>query len=108
MSQLGYKVGSTHVYTMRELNQRTADVIREINESGEPAAITRRGRFVALVTPLADQAVEATAVAAALQSTPRTSLAADGDSHQLETLYTVDEAADALNVVLPNRPADEP
>ena len=46
------------VYTMRELNQNTAQVMDEINRSGQPAAITKHGRFVALITPLADAEIE--------------------------------------------------
>lgn len=51
-------INSSNIYTMRELNQNTARVMEQINASGEPAAITRHGRFVALITPLADVAVE--------------------------------------------------
>jgi antitoxin (DNA-binding transcriptional repressor) of toxin-antitoxin stability system len=39
------------VYTMRQLNQRTALVIDQVTKKG-PALITRLGRFVALITPL--------------------------------------------------------
>jgi prevent-host-death family protein len=41
------------VYTMTELNQQTARVLEEVNESGRPAVVTRHGRFLALLTPLA-------------------------------------------------------
>lgn len=47
-----------NLYTLRDLAQRTEDVIREIAESGEPAVITRHGRFLALITPLTDKQVE--------------------------------------------------
>ena len=66
MTQVG--VESSQTYTMRELNQRTAEVMREINESGRPAAITRRGRFIALITPLASERVESAAFQAALNA----------------------------------------
>lgn len=49
---------TTALYTMRELNQNTARVMDEINRSGRPAAITKHGRFVALITPLGDAAIE--------------------------------------------------
>jgi antitoxin (DNA-binding transcriptional repressor) of toxin-antitoxin stability system len=39
------------VYTMRQLNQRTAFVIDQIEKNG-PALITRLGRFVATISPL--------------------------------------------------------
>jgi antitoxin (DNA-binding transcriptional repressor) of toxin-antitoxin stability system len=42
----------SRVVTMRELNQQTSTVIDEINESGQPALLTKHGRFVAMITPL--------------------------------------------------------
>ena len=53
------RLNETKTYTMRELNQRTARVLEEINDSGSPAVITRHGRFIALVTPLRGAAIEA-------------------------------------------------
>jgi antitoxin (DNA-binding transcriptional repressor) of toxin-antitoxin stability system len=44
------------IYTMRQLNQETATVIKEIGKNG-PALITRLGRFVVKITPL-DEEVE--------------------------------------------------
>ena len=46
------------IYTMRELNQQTARVIEEIEKAGRPAIITRHGRFVAIIRPLAAGQVE--------------------------------------------------
>ena len=40
------------VYTMRQLNQRTASVINRVIEKNGPALITRLGRFVAVIMPL--------------------------------------------------------
>ena len=60
------RISSSHTYTMRELNQNTAKVIQEINEAGEPALITRQGRVVALITPLANERVEAAVLGAVL------------------------------------------
>ena len=40
------------IYTMRDLNQRTAEVMRDIEEHGRPAFITKHGRFVAVIRPL--------------------------------------------------------
>jgi antitoxin (DNA-binding transcriptional repressor) of toxin-antitoxin stability system len=65
-------VEHSHMYTMRELNQHTADVIKDINESGEPAFITRHGRFVALITPLANVPVESALLSAVLDQISRT------------------------------------
>ena len=65
------RVASSHLYTMRELNQNTAKVLREINEAGEPALITRQGRPIALITPLAEARVEAAVLGAILESLPQ-------------------------------------
>ena len=46
------------VITMRELNQQTASIISEIEKTGRPAVITKHGRFVAVITPLAPGQVE--------------------------------------------------
>jgi len=41
------------VYTMRDLNQHPARILSEVEKTGKPAFITRYGRFVAIITPLA-------------------------------------------------------
>jgi antitoxin (DNA-binding transcriptional repressor) of toxin-antitoxin stability system len=46
------------VYTMRDFGQQTARVMGEIEDSGQPAFITRHGRFIAVITPLAPERVE--------------------------------------------------
>ena len=46
------------VYTMRDLNQRTASIMSQVEKTGKPAFITRHGRFVAMITPLAPGQVE--------------------------------------------------
>ena len=51
------------VFTMRDLNQQTARIMAEIEKSGKPAFITRHGRFVAVVTPLAPGQVESQVLA---------------------------------------------
>jgi antitoxin (DNA-binding transcriptional repressor) of toxin-antitoxin stability system len=40
------------IYTMRQLNQQTAFVMKQIEKSGRPALISRLGRFVARITPV--------------------------------------------------------
>ncbi|MEV6156952.1 type II toxin-antitoxin system Phd/YefM family antitoxin [Nonomuraea sp. NPDC052129] len=55
------------IYKMRDLNQRTAEVIQEINDSGEPAIITRHGRFVALISPLLNKGLEGELIARYLE-----------------------------------------
>ena len=51
------------VYTMRDLNQQTARVMSEIEETGKPAFITRHGRFVAIIKPLPPGQVESRVLA---------------------------------------------
>jgi len=50
--------GVALVYTMRDLNQRLSHVMSEIEKTEQPAFITRHGRFVAIITPLAPGQVE--------------------------------------------------
>lgn len=56
--QLKASLGNAKIYTMRELNQRTAQVVEEVNQSGRPAIVTKHGRFVALIMPLQDAHIE--------------------------------------------------
>ena len=58
----GECIDAPRVYTMTELNQQTARVLEEVNESGRPAVITRHGRFLALLSPLAAGQVESAAL----------------------------------------------
>lgn len=51
------------VYTMRDLNQRTAEVMKEIEERKAPAFITKHGRFVAMITPFEAGQVESRVLA---------------------------------------------
>jgi prevent-host-death family protein len=51
------------VYTMRDLNQQTARIMNEIEKTGQPAFITKHGRFVAIITPLAPGQVESRVLA---------------------------------------------
>jgi prevent-host-death family protein len=51
------------VYTMRDLNQHTASVMREIEKTGKPAFITKHGRFVAIISPLESGQVESRVLA---------------------------------------------
>ena len=58
MTSAGVELGEAKIYTVRELNQNTAQVIDEVNRSGQPAAVTKHGRFVALITPLRGTQIE--------------------------------------------------
>lgn len=51
------------VYTLSDLRQQTARVMSEIQKSGMPAFITRKGRFVAVMTSLAPGQVESRVLA---------------------------------------------
>jgi prevent-host-death family protein len=51
------------VYTMRDLNQQTASIMTQVEKTGKPAFITRHGRFVAMITPLAPGQVESRVLA---------------------------------------------
>lgn len=50
--------GEALVYSMRDLNQRLSHIMGEIETSGKTAFITRHGRFIAIITPLAAGQVE--------------------------------------------------
>lgn len=95
---LGMRLASAHFYTMRELNEQTADVIRDVNERGEPAVITRQGRVVAVISPVGD-GVESALIRAALQedpgSSPTLGLGPGSDA------YTPDEVAERLDLHVP-------
>jgi antitoxin (DNA-binding transcriptional repressor) of toxin-antitoxin stability system len=55
------------IYTMRELGQHAAKVMGEIEQSGIPAFITKHGRFIAMITPLAAGRIESLVLAAMAQ-----------------------------------------
>lgn len=46
------------IVTMRELSQKTSDVMEEVVQSGKPAVITRHGRFLAVLSPIQQEKVE--------------------------------------------------
>ncbi len=93
------------LYTMRELNQHTADVIREINESGKPALITRRGRFVAVISPVSSGQIEAEMAAKVLMSAEhRGQLLGE---HTLSEVEDTAAVAEEVGVTLPKYPDRE-
>jgi prevent-host-death family protein len=51
------------VYSMRDLNQQTARIMSEVEKTGKPAFITKHGRFVAVIRPLAHGQVESRVLA---------------------------------------------
>ena len=78
------------VFTMRDLNQQTAPLIKELEKVGKPAIITRHGRFIATVTPLGPGQVEsrilpemARHVAKQLPASPEAPIVRVGDDEAL-------------------------
>jgi antitoxin (DNA-binding transcriptional repressor) of toxin-antitoxin stability system len=51
------------VYTMRDLNQQTSQIMSEIERTGKTAFITKHGRFIATITPLTPGQVESRVLA---------------------------------------------
>lgn len=51
------------VYTMRDLNQQTSQIMSEIEKTGKTAFITKHGRFIATITPLEAGKVESRVLA---------------------------------------------
>ena len=51
------------VFTLRELNQQTARIMSEIEKAGKPAVLTRHGRVIATITPIAAGQVESRVLA---------------------------------------------
>ncbi len=62
MPAIDTRLNEAKIYTMRQLNQDTGGVLREIAEAGQPAFVTRRGRFVARITPVPPGALEVQAL----------------------------------------------
>ncbi|MFF4588158.1 hypothetical protein [Streptomyces sp. NPDC001388] len=85
------------VYTMRDFAERTVDVITEINKSGVPGVITRHGRLIALITPLAGEQLEGRLIAKALLSGGERQAALQGKDKVLST----SEVALRLGLELP-------
>jgi prevent-host-death family protein len=53
---------------IRELRQKTAEVLRRVQEDGQTYVITQQGRPVALLLPLDQKKIEAEILRSALQS----------------------------------------
>jgi prevent-host-death family protein len=58
LAEQRFEMDSTPVISMRDLNQHTSTVIDEINDHGCPTLVTKHGRFIALITPLAGRSIE--------------------------------------------------
>jgi hypothetical protein len=51
------------VYTVRELDRHAARIMSQVEETREPAFITRDGRFIAIIEPLAPGQIESRVLA---------------------------------------------
>jgi DNA-directed RNA polymerase specialized sigma24 family protein len=89
---------AVRIYHMRDLNQRTAQVIQEINDHGKPALVTRHGRLVALITPMLGQGIEGRLIQAALEAQEATTERLLGE--QSQPLRSTEELAAELGVRL--------
>ncbi|MFD9885886.1 hypothetical protein ACFWZT_31025 [Streptomyces alboflavus] len=80
-------LGSARIVTMRELANDTSRIMRELNDTSEPALVTKHGRFIALIQPLAGVKVEAIAVQNLLSTMPT---AAEVDDEADESVDSTD------------------
>lgn len=62
-------MSDTKLVTMNELHENTSGVIQELYEKQEPFILTRRGRLLALITPLPD-GIEGSLIAEYLKEHP--------------------------------------
>jgi antitoxin (DNA-binding transcriptional repressor) of toxin-antitoxin stability system len=83
---------------MRELSLHTAQVMKKLSDSGKPALITLRGRFVAVITPLAPGDMESKLISAALAE----SAAATHDLLEPVGARSTEEVAEELGVNVPD------
>lgn len=51
------------VYSMRQLNQQTAQIMSEVEKTRKPAFITKHGQFVAVIRPLSAKQVQSRVLA---------------------------------------------
>ena len=99
------EISRDRIYTMRQLNQQTAEVLKEINDDGRPAMITKRGRFIAMIVPLVGADIESTVVGAIIDEVEY-SRQLTGE-HTLGRLRTTHEIASELDVRLPGYPDED-
>ena len=55
---------------IRELRQKTAEILRRVQQNGEAYVITQQGRPIALLSPLDQEKIEAEILHSARQSVP--------------------------------------
>jgi antitoxin (DNA-binding transcriptional repressor) of toxin-antitoxin stability system len=89
----GQTVEAAKVYTVTQLNQHCGEVMREIARLGRPAAVTRQGKFVAIITPLADVDVESVVLS-------KGPLADEFDNYERATTLTDSLSADDVDQLI--------
>ena len=89
---MSYRVinDEVRIFKVSDLNQDTAGVLKQINDGGKPAVVTRHGRFVAMITPLEGHNIEGLLLDA---------MTNERDLAPQSTMST-DELARALNINL--------
>jgi prevent-host-death family protein len=93
------EISGDRIYTMRQLSQRTAEILEEINNDERPAMITKNGRFVAMILPVIGADIESTVVSVIVEESEH-SQQLTGE-RTLESLRTTAEVARGLGVSLP-------
>lgn len=78
---MAIELASARIITARELSRDTAAVLNELNEKNEPAIVSRHGKFVALLTPLAGAKLELHALQALSSELPTGSDIDDDEAH---------------------------
>jgi antitoxin (DNA-binding transcriptional repressor) of toxin-antitoxin stability system len=94
-------LGEARIVTMRELSQRTAQVMAEINESGKPALVTRHGRFQAIIWPVAKERIESFVLSHLVEFLQQEDF--DAQNTEVDGLST-EEAASELGLPPPEQP----
>lgn len=79
------------LYSMRQLSHKTAEVIKQINDRDRPALITRRGRIVAILTPLVSARLEEVALAAILETAEAGYMSSDAAAASTASAETADD-----------------
>jgi prevent-host-death family protein len=87
------------IYKVRDLNHDTARVLKEVNDSGRPAVITKHGRFVAMLTPLEGRNVEGLLLDAVLRAEQADGVEPEGAQSTMSTA----ELARELDITLPRQ-----
>lgn len=75
-------LGSARIVTVRELARDTASVLKEINDTGEPAVVSRHGKLIAVLAPLGGAKLELRALELMTSALPDVDEASEDDNVQ--------------------------